>query len=162
MWQICEKQKIWKVADTFSQHCSFMLVLISAQIFWLYNLVELIFWVSLFRVRVIYFYFLHFYFVCVNDGELICVIQIWWDREPWTVAGLSLWWLITIHLAAAVNIDSSRDFQFEPCDILWNITKCVEVSKEIGRKGGTGLVPRDSGSPPSPTDRLPSHAYLSV
>lgn len=49
------------------------------------------------------------------------------------MAGLSLWWLITIHLAAAVNIDSSRDFQFEPCDTLWNITKCVEVRKVIGR-----------------------------
>lgn len=75
-------------------------------------------------------------FVYVGDVVFICVIQIWWDRESWPVAGLGLWWLITIHLAAAVNIDSSRDFQFEPCDILWNITKCVEVRKEIGRKWG--------------------------
>lgn len=70
---------------------------------------------------------------------LLCVS--WWGpvhlcNPALFGSGLGLWWLITIHLAAAVNIDSSRDFQFEPCDILWNITKCVEVRKEIGRRGG--------------------------
>lgn len=61
-----------------------------------------------------------------------------------------LWWLITIHLAAAVNIDSSRDFQFEPVDMLWNITMCVQVRGEIGREGdrsgpqGRGPLTRSS------------------
>lgn len=76
-------------------------------------------------------------------GRFICVIQIWWDIGLWTVAGRSLWWLITIHLAAAVNIDSSRDFQFEPRDISWNITECVEERKEIGRE-------RDRSGPRGP------------
>lgn len=80
----------------------------------------------------------------------ICDIQIWLDRGARTVAGLSLWWLITIHLAAAVNIDSSRDFQFEPRDILWNITKCVEVRKEIGRGGEQVGSPGMVDYPPSP------------
>lgn len=82
--------------------------------------------------------------MCWWWAELICAIQIWWNRRSWTVAGLSVWWLITIHLAAAVNIDSSRDFQFEPPDILWNITTCVEVRKEIGREGDTSGPQGDS------------------
>lgn len=52
-----------------------------------------------------------------------------------------LWWLITIHLAAAVNIDSSRDFQFEPVDMLWNITMCVQLRRAIGGSGPLGRGP---------------------
>lgn len=82
---------------------------------------------------------------------LLCVS--WWGpvhlcNPALFGSGLGLWWLITIHLAAAVNIDSSRDFQFEPCDILWNITKCVEVRKEIGRKGGQVWSPGTVDHPP--------------
>lgn len=71
-------------------------------------------------------------------------------RGGGAAAGLGPRWLITIHLAAAVNIDSSRDFQFEPRDTSWNITKCVELRGDGGGGGGQVASPGREDPPPPP------------